>query len=109
MLKITLHIHFCWSVIIKRICFLVGYVNCLQGVSVQLAEGEEILRTTEEPMMLNLRPCDVGTVIPVQFYFHGHYGEPSLTIKHMVNTTFQYLMVYNPHDGKWSYQAARTL
>ena len=74
----------------------------------QLAMEEEILRVDEEPLMLNLPPCDVGTVIPVQLYFHGHYGEPSLIIKHMVNTKFQYLMSYNPQDGKWSYQAART-
>ena len=79
-----------------------------QGVSVQLGEDEETLRVAEEPLMLNLPPCGSGSVIPVQLYFHGHYGEPSLTIQHMVNTTFQYLMVYNPQDGKWSYQAART-
>ena len=75
-------------------------------MSLQLGEEEEILRVAEEPMTLNLPPCDTGTVFLVQLYFHGHYGEPSLTIKHMVNTTFQYIMVYNPQDGKWSYQAA---
>ena len=75
-------------------------------MSLQLGEDEEILRVAEEPMALNLPPCDTGTVFLVQLYFHGRYGEPSLTIKHMVNTTFQYIMVYNPQDGKWSYQAA---
>jgi len=74
---------------------------------VQFSEEEEVFRIAEEPLMLNLPPCGVGTVIPVLLYFHGHYGEPGLIIKHMVNTVFQYLMIYDPQDGKWFYQALR--
>lgn len=95
-----IHLEFLCCQLFVFCCLTIPLSSCtlvVQSASV-VQEGQQV---TEEPLVLALSP-PIATPLNVVLQFHGHYGEPPLSISCPPSGGSKvYSMTYDPLSRKW--------
>ena len=68
-------------------------------------EGGEKIRCREEPFKATVGVAKEGGGVAIEVVFHGHYGEPALSLPVRVDQSLEMVTIsFNPFLAQWTVQ-----